>query len=68
MRMNAARMKTVAAYAAANGITKTAKDLLTFEGNEMVDYSFKGNLETCKRAVVKAVKWAKADKKRRKNR
>ena len=64
MRMNAARMKKVAEYAATNRISKTAKDMLTLKGNGVADYSFTDNLQICKNAVRRAVQWNKANDKR----
>lgn len=57
--MNAARMRKIAAMYPKNSVTQIAKTMLTFEGNKTVDYSFKENLQICRRAVIRAIRWKK---------
>ncbi len=58
MRMNADRMRKIAAMHPKMSVSKIAKTL------EM--YSLTENFQICKNAVIRAIKWQKSDQKRRK--
>ena len=53
MRMSAERMREVAEMYPAQSITKIAKTL------EM--YSLTDNVSICRRAVIRAIRWARSD-------
>ena len=63
MRMNKARMETIAKYAIKNGITKTVKQFLDTKSGYC--YSFKESQKIMRDAVRRAVRWFKGREKQK---